>query len=240
MRYLIGRGSTLATVLSGSLGLLAPLGLVVAARRESRERARLATLFCVWYALPLSILTVLDIRPYMHYFIVLLPLPYLGLAYLGGRVFAWRPRLAIGALGLTLACFVLIDVGVLRTIIDDGGAPGDYGVAYRNEQRAVRLVLRDAAGRPFLLGEDLTFAPARRLAPFRFLVWNTSPDTSLPQGRPREGFVIVDGFRGTPPLLRRDPRARSLPRASFGPLAVVRVSLPGRGRCAPAIAGRCL
>lgn len=225
MRYLIGRSSTLATVLSAVLGVLGPLGLVAAARGQSGARTRLSILFCVWYALPLVLLTVLDVRPYMHYFIVLLPLPYFGVAYLGERLLARRPALAVGVLGLTLACFVLIDASVFRTIIHNGGAPGDYGIAYRNTQRAVRFVLHEAAGRPFLIGEDVNFAPVRPLRTYRFLLWNASPNRPPPQGRPSEGFVFVDGFRGTPPLLRHDPRARSFARTSFGPLTVVQVPM---------------
>lgn len=230
MRYLIGKASALATALSAVLGVLAPAGLVVAARRHGSARSPLATLFCVWYALPLTILTVLEIRPYMHYFIILLPLPYLGLAYLAERVFAWRRAAAAAAIAATLACFGLLDVRFFRTVIHDGGAPGDYGIAYRYQQQAVRFMRGAATGRRIVLGTDLSFAPAKRLTPYRFLLWNADPAAAGRTGRATKAFVLVDGFRAPPPLLRRDPHANSYPRAAFGPLTVVELPPPAASR----------
>src|SRR5579884_3662725 len=162
----------------------------------------------------------------MHYFIILLPLPYLGLAYLAERVFAWRRAAAAAAIAATLACFGLLDVRFFRTVIHDGGAPGDYGIAYRYQQQAVRFMRGAATGRRIVLGTDLSFAPAKRLTPYRFLLWNADPAAAGRTGRATKAFVLVDGFRAPPPLLRRDPHANSYPRAAFGPLTVVELPPP--------------
>jgi Dolichyl-phosphate-mannose-protein mannosyltransferase len=223
MGYLIGKGSTLGRVASDVLGILAPVGLVVAWRRESGRRGRLAMLMLVWYALPLTILTALAIRPYMHYVIILLPLPYLGIAYLIERLFAGRHGLAPISVAAILVCFLIVDVRFFRTVIHDGGAPGDYGIGYRYEREAANYILRQAAGRPVVLGEDVSFAQVRRLTPFKFLLWNTHPGSTSPRGRPAAAFILVDRFRPVPPLLRRDAAARAYPRVEFGPLTVVEV-----------------
>jgi hypothetical protein len=224
MGYLIGKGSTLGRVASDVLGILAPVGLAVAWRREPGRRGRLALLMFVWYALPLTTLTALAIRPYMHYEIILLPLPYLGIAYLIERVLAGRHALApVAAVAAILACFLIVDVRFFRTVIHDGGAPGDYGIGYRYEHEAANYLLRQAGGRPVLIGEDVDFAQLRRLTPYKFLLWNTHPSSPSPRGRPATAFVLVDGFRPPPPLLRRDRKARSYPRVEFGPLTVVDV-----------------
>jgi hypothetical protein len=221
MKLLIGKGSTLAGIVSAILGILAPIGLLTATRSRKQGAARLGAVFTVWYVLPLLLLTVLEIHPFIHYFIILLPLPYLGVALIAEQILAWRPSLAMFAIGLTLVCFTVIDVGFFRTIIRDGGAPGDYGIAYRFKQEAVRHILRVTAGRFFLLGADLNFASAKQLRPYRFLIWNARPDALSARGSPQYAFVLVDGFLGQPRLLRLDPNADSYPRATFGPLTLV-------------------
>jgi len=211
MSYLIGSGSTLASMTSIVLGLLGPAGLILATRRERGGRAQLARLFVLWYALPLSILTALQIRPYMHYFIILLPLPYLGVAYVAGLAFAWRRPVALIALGLTLVSFALLDARFFRTIVDDGGAPGDYGIAYKYKQEAVKLVLRQAAGRPFLVGG--------RTLPYRFLFWNARPNATASRGKPSEAFFFVNRFVGK----RNDLRVQASARTTLGPLTLIEV-----------------
>jgi hypothetical protein len=221
MKLLIGRGSTLAAVVSAILGVLAPIGLLTAARGRRQGAAQLGAVFVVWYVLPLLLLTALEIHPYIHYFIILLPLPYLGVALVAERILAWRPPLAVVAVGVILACFAVIDIRFFRTIIRNGGAAGDYGIAYRFKQEAVQHILHEAAGHSFLLGADLNFAPAKQLRPYRLLLWNAHPDAPAGRGKPRHAFILVDTFVGEPHDLRLAPTVRSYPRVIFGPLTLV-------------------
>ena len=217
MKYLIGTGSALATVASALLGVAALLGLAVAARHARDARRQFTMLLIVWYLLPLVLLTALQIRPYMHYFIVLLPLPYLGIGYLAQLMHERRPTVAGAAVCLALLCFVLLDVRFFRTIIRDGGAPGDYGIAYRNKQEAVELILRDAGGRRVQLGDNPRFVPVKALTAFRFLIWNASPNAPARQG-PAKRYLLLNSFAGRPALLRNRESYRQ---GTFGPLTVL-------------------
>ena len=223
MAYLIGRGSAFATGLSLVLGCLAPAGLVAEAWRRRGPQRTLDALLLLWYTLPLAFLTALAIHPYMHYMIALLPLPYLGVASAIERVARRRARLPAVAVALILCSFAVLDGRFFRTIIADGGAPGDYGVAYRFKAEAVALVLRDAAGRPFAVSTSPSFQATRDLRPYRFLIWNSDLDRRVAAGSPPLRYLLVSRFRRESPLLRRELAERAHPQTRLGPITVVRI-----------------
>ena len=202
-------------------GIGAVIGLMLAARRATQPR--LGSIFLVWYALPLVVLTIMPVRSYMHYFIILLPLPYFGLAYIVERLVQRKAIVGALAFAVLAGSFAFLDVRFFRTVIHDGGAPGDYGVAYRYTQDAVSLIVHRNAARAFEIGADIDFKPVRRLRTYRFLIWNAHPNRPVRSGRPRVGYVLVDTFAGTPPLLAADPRAATFSRTKIGPLEIVTV-----------------
>ncbi|HEX4526163.1 MAG TPA: hypothetical protein VH108_05420 [Gaiellaceae bacterium] len=223
MAFLLGRSFLLATLLSGVLGVAAIVGLVAFARGHSAGARRLGLVFAVWYLLPLIALTALPVRPYIHYFIILIPLPYLGVARLlelaGGR----RLTIRAGALVAIVCCFAIVDIRFFRTVIENGGAPGDYGIAYRYKRDAVLFMLRNTPSGTPRIGFDTDLRRVRALRTYRFLLWNAALDRRSADGPPTRWFVLVSRFAGVPPLLRSDPRAAGYPRASFGPLTVVAI-----------------
>ena len=155
----------------------------------------------------------------MHYTIVLLPLPFIGLAYLVERLVQRKALVGAVAIAATAFPFAFRDVHFFRTVIHDGGAPGDYGVAYRYTEDAVSSLLRRSAGRPFEIGVDTDFKSVPRLRPYRFLIWNADPDGARAIGPARTGYLIIDTFTSVAPRLGAGQRT------VFGPLEVVTVPL---------------
>jgi hypothetical protein len=221
MGYLIGKSSAFAAALSALLGVIAPAGLILTARRGPPPRP-LAIVLLVWYALPLAVLTALPIHPFMHYFIILLPLPYLGVATAFERTLGPRSSGTSFAVALALCSFAVLDARFLRTVIHDGGAPGDYGIAYRFKQEAVAFILRRSAGQPIALGTTLDFRATRELRPYRFLVWNADVNRQSPDGSPVR-YLLLSRFTGEPPLLAHALREATFRHARFGPLTIVAV-----------------
>jgi hypothetical protein len=173
----------------------------------------------VWFVLPVVALTLLRTEGYIHYFIIVLPLPFFGIALAAEAATRSRPRLAAGAIAVVLAGFLVLDVGFFRTVIQDQGAPADYGTAYRFTQAAAQTIARESRGRPYVVAADSNLIPDARVDAVRFLVWNADPDRVVPQGKPRLGFVVLD----------RTPRPASLdryPRWRFGPLELIEIPPP--------------
>lgn len=229
MSVLLGSQSAIAAPLSFVLGPAALVGLV-AASRSSQERSlrHVRVLLGAWYLLPLVALSILPVHDYIHYFIITLPLPFFGIAFLIERV-ATRRRLLRGLLlTVCLACFLTLDNRTFRTILRDGGAPGDYGIAYRYKSEAVDAMLDSERGRSFVIGTDRDFRPVRRLRDIRFLIWNNDPAAPAPNEPPEHGYVIVRAANRLPPLLTKDPRRSSYHRTVLGPLELITVPLRAR------------
>ena len=210
MSVLLGSQSALAAPISFVLGPAAVVGLVAAFRSCKEQPLRqLRLLLVLWCLLPLVALSILPVHDYIHYFIITLPLPFFGLAYLIERAASRRRLLAGLALATCLAWFGFLDVRMFRTIIRDGGAPGDYGIAYRYKSEAVASMLTSAHGRPFEIGVDRNLGPVRRLRDIRFLIWNSDPDARSSRERARRGFVIVSAF-ATAAAATRDGSSRAV------------------------------
>ena len=228
MSFLLGSQSALAAPVSFVLGPAALVGLVAAfhARQEPSLR-HVRLLFVAWYVLPLVALSILPVHDYIHYFIITFPLPFFGIAYLIERLATRRRVLGGLALAACLACFLTLDARLFRTILHDGGAPGDYGVAYRYKTAAVRAMLANSHGRSFAIGTDRDFRPVRRLRDFRFLIWNSNPAAQTHHEPAAYGYVIVRKSGPVPPLLAKDPHRSSYRRIGFGPLQLITVPLLG-------------
>jgi hypothetical protein len=176
------------------------------------------TLLVVWFALPVIALTLSRTEGYIHYFIILLPLPFFGIALAAEAATRSRPRLAAGAIAVVLAGFLVLDVEFFRTVIQDQGAPGEYGTGYRFTRAAAETIARESRGRPYVIAASADLKPDPRVNAIRFLVWNADPDRVVPQGKPELGFVVLDRTP-TPASLDRYRRRR------FGPLELIEIPL---------------
>jgi 4-amino-4-deoxy-L-arabinose transferase-like glycosyltransferase len=224
MSFLLGSQSALAHPLSLVLGGAAFVGLLLGFRQWRASRLGSArALLAVWYVLPVLMLTALQTPSYIHYFVILFPLPFLGIALVLEQL--CRRRVLAGWLALAgcLCCFAYLDGRFFQTIFDNGGAPGDYGVAYRYTEDAAAMFVRENPGRSFEIGTNGFFAPGRDTRAFSFLVWNRHPDAPAPSGAPAVGYVVVHTFTGTPPVLAGLPNASSYPTKRFGPLEVISI-----------------
>ena len=198
LRPLIGSQPGFAVPLALLLGATGFAGLLLAAR------GRLGALLVVWFMLPAALLTIVATTGYIHYFIVLLPLPFLGIALLAEQL-ARRSRVAaLAAVAVILAYFGGNDAWLFRTVERQGGAAGDYGVAYGSKHDATAALARLSSGHAIALRGDT--GPE-----YRFLLWNLDPD-ARPRAVPEARYTITDL------LLAHRPPGRVTARE--GPLAV--------------------
>jgi hypothetical protein len=221
--FLLGRTFLLATFMSLVLGVAAILGLAALARGRAEDARRLGLVFVVWYLLPLFALTVLPVPPYIHYFVVLLPLPFLGVAYLLELASRRTKTVRVVALVAIVASFALVDARALRIVTHGGGAPGDYGIAYKYKREAISFMLRHTPSGSVRVGFDIDSRRVRALRTYRFLLWDATLGRRAPVGAAARQFVLVSRFTGAPPLLAALPAAARYPSSSFGPLTVVEV-----------------
>jgi hypothetical protein len=171
------------SVLVGGCGLA---GLVLAWRRaQTAADANLRLLLVLWFVLPLAALTLLRIAPFPHYFIVLYPLPFLGFAVLLEE--AARHRAALAAFAAVLALFAALDGWLFATVRDHGGAPADYGVAYRYKNDAVHALVRANPGKRI----RLTAPPE-----YVVLVWNQQGANDVPRQPSAAAYVVAETFDG--------------------------------------------
>ncbi|HVW20522.1 MAG TPA: glycosyltransferase family 39 protein [Opitutaceae bacterium] len=224
---LVGAQPAWAWPLALAAGLGGLGGLAWLCRRDrgtGRFHARVALL--LWFALPTAALIATGVAPFIHYFIILYPLPFLGLAAalepLGRR---W-PAASRAVLGLCLAAYAWLDLGVYRAVSGQGGAPADYGVAYRHKAAAADYILRENRGRPYLVWYG--FNPNSQL-PFEYrllLAWeNPERGRPLAPETPTSAYAIFDHFHSRL-TAQGEAATRSLPQRAFGPLTVYAVPLP--------------
>jgi hypothetical protein len=220
MSSLLGSQSAIAFPVSLVLGTAAFGGLLAACRHwRTTPVGQLRVLLVGWYLLPLAALTVLPTVQYIHYFIILLPLPFLGLAYALDKLTERRAALGWLVLAVCLCSFIALDAEFFRTIVDDGGAPGDYGVAYRYTAEATAMFVRENPGSAF---EIRTYDNSN---PYVFLVWNSRPNDPAPTGPAVIDYVLINTLYDIPPRLRRLRNAWASSRKTIGPLEIVSIPL---------------
>jgi hypothetical protein len=218
---LLGSQSRLAIPLTAVLFPAACIGLVIGIRGGTRRVVQARALLVVWFCLPVVALTILRTEAYIQYFIVLLPLPFFGIALAVEAATRSRPHLAAGVIAAIIAGFLVLDVGFFRTVIQNQGAPGEYGSGYRFTQAAAHAIAQESRGKPYVIAANGDLIRDPQFNAIRFLVWNADPNRVVPQGKPELGFVVLDRVP-TPASLEQDRRWR------FGPLELIELPKPGK------------
>jgi hypothetical protein len=205
-----GARTPLAEPIGLLLAAVAAVGLAAAARAGSTRARTLAALLTLWYALPALLLTLTPTIAYLHYFIVVLPLPFLGVARCVEYMARRSTPVAAVAVVAALAYFGATDGQLFVRIVRNGGSPGDDGVGYRFRVAIVRDARRLSPGRRIVIDGDVSSNV------YGLLLWNADPDRAVPANAPVARYVVVDA-------LQRSAGARTVrPLATAGPLRLVR------------------
>jgi 4-amino-4-deoxy-L-arabinose transferase-like glycosyltransferase len=211
--HLLGTHSATAFPVSLAFGIVSAAGLAASCRGWRFGRlAQARALLALWFILPLVALTLLPIKPQGHYFTILYPLPFFGMAVVLQAICQRWASIGSFALAGSLAMFALWDAKLFRTVDRDGGAPGEYGIAYKYKAEAVKSFVRHNSDRRF----ELRGVPDA--AEYRFLEWNARGAVARPLLPPVTRYVVSAAFNTRPHRLARDQE-------QFGPLQVTAVPL---------------
>ena len=162
-------------------------GLTLSVRDGHGDLRSVRGLALVWYVAPAALLTLLRTTPYIHYFIVLFPLPFIGLGYLVSRL---RSRLRVAGIvvaALLAVVFASTDIELAHRITRDRGAPGDYGSAFAVKRSIARDLSARSHGHRVELDGDIAGGA------YDVLLWNEHPNAT-PRPGPPAHFAIVDAF----------------------------------------------
>jgi hypothetical protein len=161
--------------------------------------------------------------------------PFLGIAFALEQLARRQTAVSLLALAGCLCAFGFLDARFFRTVADDGGAPGEYGVAYRYKADAAAMFVRENPGRRFWISAEDDIEPRD----YRLLVWNALPRHAEPTRPPVVGYLVGGTVRGIPEDLLPAAVARSYPSARFGPVEVLSVPLTTCRRPVPRTAWIC-
>jgi len=225
-QYLTGISRPCTLVLSLATGVACLAGLFWQCfhdRARPLFRARLMLL--IWFVLPVLGLVVVGTTPYPHYFVILYPLPFLGLAVALERMGEkWR-GCGTALLSAILLGYTLFDSVTFRTITERGGGAADYGIAYTYKVAAIDFILKESNGRPFAISSDFD-SKAKVPQEYSVLLWleMRKYDWSATSSSPAQVFVLLNTFASklSP---EGESAVRELRRQDFGPLAVFVVPL---------------
>jgi hypothetical protein len=218
---LVGTQAPWVFPFSLATGLMAFGGLLWRCGRDRRTplfSSRL--LLAAWFVLPTLGLAATGAVPFIHYFIVLYPLAFLGLAAALEAGWRWRPALSGTVLAVCLAGYAWLDAGLYRTVTGRGGAPGDYGAAYADKAAAIDFMLQDSAAyADKAAGSDLALETSVKQQPLLM-------DASRPGGPPFEySFLLATRSGGRP-----SPEAGVMPLPRYVLLDSLRYSLTPAGQ----------
>jgi 4-amino-4-deoxy-L-arabinose transferase-like glycosyltransferase len=177
----------------------------------------------IWLVLPTLGLALSGAIPSPHYFIILYPLAFLGLAAALEKLGGQRRAVSIALLAICLLGYAGLDAAIFQTVAERGGAPADYGAAYAHKLAAVDFALAENPDRPFLFSDGSN--PRGTLPPeYQFLVdWKTHGHAPVGPS-PTRAYLLLDSFRST--LSPAGENAtKGLRRSQFGPLTVFVVPL---------------
>ena len=233
LRYLLGSQPPFLLPLSLLLAGAALVGLVHAWLRSGDSATRtLRLLLVIWFILPTALLTLLPFSDAIHYFIVLFPLPFLGIALTIDVIRTRWSSAGLVILGAVLCAYAAIDVSAYRIVARNDGAPGAYGVAYRAKADAIDVIVRKHPNQNVEVAADLDFNNLSSGSEYRLLLWNAAPSRKFSDTRSDPRFVIAERDKPLPPLLAADPAEPELPQTRVGPLVVfslpVHLSVAGR------------
>jgi hypothetical protein len=222
MYTLVGFQSIIALPFALVFGTASFAGLLGACRGwRARPTGRARLLLPLWFVLPIAMLTALPLTPYLHYFIVLYPLPFLGAALALEALI--RHRRALGWISATacLCAFAFLDWRSFRGVLVHGGSP-DYGVGYRNKDAAATWFVHANQTRHFELALD---PPEENgLREYRLLVWIHRGLRTNALRPPAVLYVLSESFgRRASPLKHLSSHASHI--KHFGPLTVTIVPL---------------
>jgi Dolichyl-phosphate-mannose-protein mannosyltransferase len=143
---LVGAQAGWVLPFAGATGLAALGGLIWLCVRDRRSPSFSARLMgAIWFLLPTLGLIATGAVPFIHYFIILYPLIFLGLA---AALESLRGRWSAASWGLLAVClggYAWLDAGLGHLVITQGGAPADYGAGYAHKAAAIAFVLADSA-----------------------------------------------------------------------------------------------
>ncbi len=214
------------SLVAGVAGLVGLIGLCFRDRAGPFFHARLMLL--IWFVLPVLGLAVVGNAPFPHYFVVLYPLPFLGLAVALEKI-VQRWRWWGGALlGAFLVGYTLFDVGVFRAITARGGSAADYGIAYAYKAAAMNFILSENRDCPFNLSTDFSLGGEVPLEYGFLLALEARASHWQPaSSRPLRTYVLIDTL-----AVKLSPEgeriAQGLRRREFGPLTVYIVPLAAK------------
>ena len=209
------------------------LGLCGRDRRSPLFPARL--MGAAWFLLPTLGLLATGAVPFIHYFIVLYPLLFLGLASALEFVRARSPAVAWALLAACLGGYAWVDASLYQRVAAPGGTPGDYGATYAAKAAVIDFVLEDSSAyADRAAGPKLALEAGAKQLPL--LSDMVHPDGLPPEyglllklrsgGRSETGgvlplprYFLIDSLRFslTP---AGQAGTRSLRRREFGPLTV--------------------
>jgi hypothetical protein len=205
----------LVTGLGGAAGLL---WLCWRDRGTPAWAARVT--LAAWWILPTAALAATGVVPFLHYFIILFPVVFLGLAAAIEALWVRGRMLPVVVLALVIGGYAGLDGSIFGVVAAQGGAPGDYGVAYAHKAAAMRFVAAENGAQPLVLVDGAH--PRADVDPeYRWLVERARRERAGPPAAapaPR-GYVLLDLSRSA--LTPAGAAAtRSLRRRQFGPLTV--------------------
>ena len=205
-------------LLTGILAFAGLAWLCVRDRAGPLFSARL--ILAIWIILPSLGIAVVGVVPYTHYFIVLYPILFLGLAAALEKLSGdWR----LVSLAACVAGYAWLDASLFHSVASRGGAPADYGVAYAYKAAAIESAAAENPGRPFVLADGIH--PEGAIAPeYRFLADLRDCGRKPASGQPEFGYVLIDTL-GTALTPEGEAAAKKFQRRQFGPLAVYVIPL---------------
>jgi len=212
----------LLSIITGVAGVAGLAWPCFVERTRPTSQARLTLL--IWFALPIIGLAILGLVPFPHYFVVLFPLPFLGLAAVLEKIRLRSRGLGGGLLGALLIGYAVFDVALFRSIEAQGGGAADYGIAYTNKVAAINFVLAENPDQSFVIASDFNLKTAVPLEYYVLLALKTQESHWTPKSPAARAYVLVDtfAFKLTPELIEL---TKGLEQKQFGPLKVFVIPL---------------
>jgi hypothetical protein len=182
-------------------------------------------LLLIWLVLPALGLVILGNLPFPHYFVILYPLPFLGLAVALEGVVTRRRAWGLALLGAVFASYAMFDALTFQSLMKHGGGAADYGIAYTYKAAAMDFILAENRDRPFVVSTDFNLQAEVPLE-YKVLLWSgmRRDHWSSATTTPALAYVLLDTFVTT---LSPDGErvVQGLRRQQFGPLTVYIVPL---------------